>query len=304
MITVNGKQVQIEKFPNGESRFVLNFKPSKDVFVNWKYESDSDFFVLNMLDEYIKNHNTFSEYNIYCVINSMPYERMDRSENGSVFSLRLAVALLPSNWSYRALGVHSDITTQLLNMHTNGKASAGDIHGYLFEDAQLTLFHLSETGNVLVFPDKGASDRYARTILMSCPFDIEKFVYGEKVRDFDTGKITGLRLVDSDGSEIKSLHGYSAIVVDDLSSYGGTFIRVHNLLKDLGALESHLFLEKAEDSILKGDLLDCYDSIHTTDLMMNIQSDSFSNPNLIIKSSNEIIGNEFRLMKYEAEGFI
>lgn len=57
------------------------------------------------------------------------------------------------------------------------------------------------------------------------------------------------------------------LIVDDICSYGGTFIRSAEALAALGAENIYLFVSHCEDSALKGKLCACshIKQIYTTD---------------------------------------
>lgn len=301
MISVNGREISITTFPNKERKVDINCSIDSQVFVNWKYENDGDFLLLNMVDDAIdrKRIEESTDTNkVNCIINSMPYERMDRSQNGSVFSLEVACNLLPKGWNYTIIAPHSDVCVNLLKATVKGTVEKVHVHNYLFNEVKENdvLSHLFEEKNVLVFPDEGAKNRYSKIISEQGSIPYLEIVYGKKHRNFETGNIEKLTLVDERGLEVKDLNGINAIVVDDLSSYGGTFIKLKEVLDECCVKEAHLFLEKAEDSILKGRVLDNYDSVHTTNLMMDLQTDDFNNPNFFVKSSNEIVSMEFLSM--------
>lgn len=295
MILVNGRQLTISSFPNGERRISL---PSNTLLTNnnkknvvvWQYEDDGDFMLINMVSEYIKRNDN---KDTGCIILSMPYERMDRSENGSVCSLEVAVGLLPTDWDYVVIAPHSGKISDYFNSRKL-KLQTVEPLKYIISCIKKVLVEETENSpkTALVFPDKGAYMRYGSNIsniVSHIGIQIQEILYGEKTRNFVTGEIEGLDLLDQNDNKVESLKGYSAIVIDDLSSYGGTFIKIHNLLNAMGVEKSFLVLEKSEDSILKGDLIGKYDKIFTTDLMMKIVSDKTFVPELEIISSKEIL---------------
>ena len=93
--------------------------------------------------------------------------------------------------------------------------------------------------------------------------DIIKFpcAFGVKKRDWNTGKITGL-----------DVHGglpgspFNVLIIDDISSYGGTFLYSGKRLKELGADKIYLYITHCENSILEGELINSslIERIYTT----------------------------------------
>ena len=122
MIKVNLKEVLKEIFPNGETRLDLRFiledpTAEKEYFVEWKYESDADFATLHFIVDYIKDNDPkWAEKVTILNILYMPYSRMDRSEGGSVFSLKTAAKLinLLDFQFVRVFEPHSEKTVELL----------------------------------------------------------------------------------------------------------------------------------------------------------------------------------------------
>lgn len=292
MILVNGRQVTINTFPNGERMIklpdtTLSLKNDKHVIV-WQYENDGDFMLLNMVSEYI-TRNDLKNRKVECLIMSMPYERMDRSEEGSVCSLHNAVKLLPTNWDYNTIAPHSGEVEYYFrqeDLYLNSYSPLLDVIDY----ARNTLLNAANGfKTALIFPDKGAYERYGSDVLYNLRVPLYEVGYGNKVRDFETQEITKLEILDQEGNKMKSLQGFNVVVVDDLSSYGGTFVKIHELLKDMKINKSFLLLEKTEDSLLKGDLIGRYDKIFATDLMMKVVSDPTFVPELEIISSKEIL---------------
>lgn len=294
MILVNGRQISIFEFPNKERKITLpkstfNGDQENNV-VLWQYENDGDFVLLRMLDDWIERNDT-RKRDVCCVIISMPYERMDRSEDNNVFSLSKVVELLPFEWNYHVLSPHSKIAEKLIHHNISGKVSSESIVADVIKFANTHMLQKMDIHNdtALIFPDKGAYLRYHEDVADNMALRIDKVIYGEKVRDFNNMEINSLRLFDNKGVEVESLEGTDVIVIDDLSSYGGTFVKLHEKLEELQSEKKFLILEKTEDSILKGDLLGLYDGIYTTDLMMNIMYDPSFSPELHILPKHEII---------------
>lgn len=278
MITVNGRQLSITTFPNGERKIDVKLPEGEDrLRIVWRYENDGDFLLLNMLEDYIaRNTRHIKEKTVDCFITSMPYERMDRSENGSAFSLKVAANMIPKCWNYIIFAPHSDVTAKWIEANVLGTVRVVHVHEFMLGRTWLhkETEMLGWRDKVVVFPDKGAKDRYSEMV-KSLDFSIEvgQIIYGDKSRDFESGDIESLVFKNEDGSEVDTLEDIEVIVMDDLSSFGGTFVRAAEVLRKLNPSKLFLFLEKSEDSILKGNVLDNYDVVFTTNLMMDIQND-------------------------------
>jgi ribose-phosphate pyrophosphokinase len=82
-----------------------------------------------------------------------------------------------------------------------------------------------------------------------------------KKRDWNTGKIAGL---DVQGDLPAA--PFNTLIVDDISSYGGTFLHSARKLKELGADKVYLYITHCENSILNGELINSglLERIYTT----------------------------------------
>lgn len=264
MIRVNGREIKKEVFPNGETR--LDLRPLlEDIKVNgqymfeWKYESDADFTTLRFITDYLKdNGSSWKDKETILNILYMPYSRMDRSENGSVFSLKSAAQLI-NDLGFDHVIVfepHSEKTLELLN---NG----GDIlmSLLLLEKGIKYLQQISDLPTYVFYPDKGAKARYIMADQLC--------LTGAKKRDFDTGRITSYTIENPEDLKHEK---FNVVIVDDLTSYGGTFIAASKLLRELGAEKIVLAVTHCEEAAFQGELLQHIDALFTTDSITNQKS--------------------------------
>ena len=105
--------------------------------------------------------------------------------------------------------------------------------------------YIGGTDNLtMFFPDEGAMKRYSGMFHLPYAFGIKK-------RDWETGEIKGL-----DVSGMTDLiKGRKILIVDDISSRGGTFYHSAKKLKELGAKEIYLYISHCENTILEGEVL-------------------------------------------------
>jgi ribose-phosphate pyrophosphokinase len=252
MLILNNQIIEFEKFPNGETQLIKDgIKGSQYVSnkVSFKYEDDSDLIKLMLLKNYL-NDLKFDYVDL--LIYYMPYSRMDRSENNSPFTLKY-VSNFINGLGFSEITViepHSDVTPALLN-NVKVKYINFDLLPLVMEEVEF-----DKENDYLFFPDAGASKRY---------HDLKGFkqLVGHKDRDFKTGEIKSLKVVgDIEGDSNK------VIIIDDLSSYGGTFVHSSKALKNLGFKEVYLLVAHAENSIFKGQLFDYVDKVFTTDSIL------------------------------------
>src|SRR5437764_9384910 len=167
-------------------------------------------FLKNYLDHY-SIRNTL-------IIYYMPYSRMDRSEGGSPFTLKYVANFINSLKfnSIQVIEPHSDVTCAVLDNATPNYIN----YNLLFDVMKQVRFEPNHDS--IVFPDSGAQKRYSN-------LKFKHTLIGNKKRDFETGRITSLDIIGEVGKI-----GNKAIIVDDLSSYGGTFIMTAETLRKKG----------------------------------------------------------------------
>lgn len=265
MIKINQQEIKKETFPNGETRLDLRpvlVSPAAEwkYFFEWKYESDADFFTLDLVVDYLKDNDPdWSKKVTTLNILYMPYSRMDRSENGSVFSLKTAAKIINS-WKFDIVNImeaHSEKTIELI--HNSHFIPMSTI---LLEDALRYIDQLGEGLPTYVFyPDKGAKARYEMPEMLC--------LTGSKKRDFDTGRIVSYEI---DNPEDLKHSVFNVVIVDDLTSYGGTFVAAAKLLQVLGASEIVLAVTHCEEAAFQGDLLKYIDALFTTNSITKRES--------------------------------
>lgn len=249
MIKLNGQELTIESFPNRETRVngeeLVNLMLERNK-IFFKYEDDSDLVKLMFVKKFLDDHNKTSHLTILY----MPYSRMDRKEGNSVFTLKYICEFI-NKLNFNSVEVvepHSDVTTALLD-----KSYATYPTIKLLEDV-VSEVGFDKTKDYLFFPDAGAQKRYSKV-------KGYKQLVGHKERDFSTGRINKLEVVGNVYEQ-----GFKVIILDDLCSYGGTFIMSAERLKELGASEIYLLVAHCEESIFEGEIFkkDVLDKVFTT----------------------------------------
>lgn len=239
MIKINGFRVDVGNFPDGTLLVKLDkvFQDEVDTFkvikYRWDYESDNELFTLICLRRHFekssKSHILYLPY--------VPHARMDRVKNtGDVFTLKYFCEVINSlNFDKVVVrDPHSNVTTALLE-----NVQCEDMK-YWFDD----LLDRVDNGNlVLFYPDEGAMKRYSEMI-QGYPY-----AFGVKKRNWETGQIEGLALVH--GNIVK---GKDILIIDDICSYGGTFLHSAKALKEAGAVNISLYVTHLEANVLKGEM--------------------------------------------------
>lgn len=256
MVLIDGDPVVVEKFPNGEMRipvkWIKDLGPRPLHTMVLRYRDDHDILTMAFLKSYLDTQVERCRL----AIEYLPYSRMDRCNPDFVFTLRpLCDMINHMNFeSVSLLEPHSDVSPALLNRCTPGTYS-----DRLFK-VVIKEIGFVPSEDVVVFPDAGAQKRYVSKLKS---FQI---IVGDKTRDFSTGRILEIKL-----SGPALLGSPTAVIIDDLCSYGGTFIMAAEALRKAGSGKVYLVVTHCEKSIFKGDLLKngSVDKVFTTNILFD-----------------------------------
>lgn len=261
MIKLNYDTLTFGRFPNRELNIDKNqvfealkkaHKKDCEHVITLKYENDLDLFNLYMLTSFIRQ--SIKNEVIHLEVLCFPYSRMDRSENGSPFTLKY-VADFINSLNFQKVTIyesHSDVTPALIN----NCQSVSIIYHFLSE--VLTEINFNTDEDYIIFPDATANKRYSGV-------NAKHTLTGLKHRNFETGKIDSLELAGKTPSQ-----GFNALMLDDLCSYGGTFMLTATKLKEMGANKIYLFTGHCEDSIFDGKIFksDLIEKVFTTNSLL------------------------------------
>lgn len=259
MIRIEGKEVKISHFPDKtlllkEKLSDLGKGKSEELVITWNYENNEELLSLYFLTKHCK------EAGYTNLILNMPYipnarqDRVQREED--VFTLKYFAELINSlEYSQvRVLDAHSNVSLALLNRVKQISPKE--------KIQQVVDIIRGERGRepLMFYPDEGAGKRYGGMLPKA-------YCFGIKKRDFGSGEIKGLEV----SGEIGLIAGNDVLIVDDICSYGGTFLHSAKKLHELGAANIYLFVSHCEVSVLKGELLSCdfIQKIYTTDSIFN-----------------------------------
>lgn len=276
MIYLNENPVEFITFPNKEKRLDLpkefvKFHDTKVVNdIYWKYETDESIFELLLVDNAMISYE--QEYNLY--IGYMPYSRMDRvKEQGTAFSLEVIVRIINNlscvNGIY-VLDPHSPITLQELNRYQLSD-NAFEFKYSLAKDV-IDYTQIDVNNAWFVFPDKGAATRYNAD-------NYPNVIICEKVRNFATGKIESIKASIEKVTNTPSENA-PIIIIDDLCSYGGTFVGAIKAIEtdlNIKSSENWLIITHSETAIDMGQVPLIFNKIFTTDSIYTPQGYQYMN---------------------------
>lgn len=249
MISLNGREVKVEHFPDGTQRINLMLN---DMFtdvdkITWKFEKEEELSTLIYVTKHLKN---FPEaYKICLNLPYLPNARMDRIRSSEeVFTLKGFADVI--NWlqfdCVTVLDVHSNVASALLN-NVQVYSPKSYIDRTILKVKALE--NNSDRPLILYFPDEGSAKRYSGL------FKDIPYCYGEKQRDWETGKILGLNIRTNN---LPLIAGMNVLMVDDIIAYGGSLYYSAKELKRIGANNIYAYATHTENSILdpeKGTLI-------------------------------------------------
>ena len=240
MIKFNGIEIEQGHFPDNtlmmkiEQEIYDSLDNNQITLIEWFYENDAELFTLICLRRHFEDMDMVL-YMPYC-----PHARMDRVKNPEdVFTLKYFTEVLNS-LNFKLVfcdDVHSNVAAALINNYhpidpTHGNAKT--VYEFLTD--------LSDENVIVCFPDEGAMKRYSESLGVPYAFGIKK-------RDWETGKIKGLELMNKE-----LVAGKHVLIIDEICSRGGTFYYTAKALKEAGAKNVYLYVTHCEATMLKGDL--------------------------------------------------
>ena len=221
--------------------------------ITWNYENDAELFTLICL---VRHYHYVKDFVLRMPY--VPHARMDRVKNPEdVFTLKYFCEVINSLNFFEVVidDPHSEVCVALLNnvrVHTPEK------------NVKKVINMINDDSLVMFYPDKGAMKRYDG--MLDLPY-----AYGEKKRNWETGRIEGLEIV---GAE--NVKDNAVLIVDDICSYGGTFARAAQELHKAGAAAVYLYVTHCEDNIHKGDIFKdgIIDTVFTTNSIYTGKNDN------------------------------
>lgn len=263
MIKLNGKQIEINHFPDGTLLMKENVsgldalgekmpkgkKLESAAVITWLYENNEELLALVFLTRHLQSKGVGD---IELQLPYIPNARQDRVKGPEdIFTLKYFAEMINTlNFArVTVLDPHSYVSEALIdriNIQTPK----------VYVEKVMQKIAGGEGENILLFyPDEGAMKRY------SAMFD-RPYVFGMKKRNWTNGQIQGLEVLGQ--SEL--VQGSKVLIVDDICSKGGTFYHSAKALKELGAAEIYLYVSHCENSILNGELIqsDLVERVYTT----------------------------------------
>ena len=119
---------------------------------------------------------------------------------------------------------------------------------------------------IYMFPDNGAAKKYSEKLDRKP----NNYIIGNKHRNQE-GRIDSYELINfQNGTE-------KVVIIDDICSYGGTFVAAAKALREKGVKQIDLVVSHCESNIFKGEVFDYVDHVYTTDSILDLQNKDYEN---------------------------
>lgn len=279
MILLNNKDVLITRFPDNSFKYDLpeNAIVEGENYIVWKFESMEELFTLMS----IKNELDEAQVTCRLVLPYLPNARMDKVCNPNEGLMLKHLVMSLDNLGFEQIELldpHSPAYKQWAKntLWLENDELLQSIIDYVITECMIDVVNdeITMKDVTLVFPDKGAKQRYSELL------DIgdKNIVYGEKVRNQETGEILSFDLVGNVENE-------KVLIIDDICSKGGTFFYTAKKLRENGFQgDIFLYITHCEDTIFDGELLkedSEIKSVFSTNSLINSKSDRDSQSSIV-----------------------
>ena len=247
VVRIDEKTYEWFKYPGGELQVRLKPETIKaltscfGVVLIHPIKSSDDVMKLLLLQDAISDVAlSMSSNNTAVVIPYLPYSRADRRfVEGDCLGKKVFLKMIYSIWPYAKI--------YTLDCHSN--MFDYEYRDILVEEIIQEIL-ANDPGANIIFPDKGAQNRYADML----PGDHPKY-YCEKKRDPVTGKFLGFEVPVIEDTTRNSY------IIDDICDGGGTFLGIAEKLQipNLRLFVTHGIFSKGFDDLSK-----YFDKIYTT----------------------------------------
>lgn len=227
-LTTGGKNYKIipTHFPDGTSQVwkIPDLKVGGWADIEWFYREDSELLQVAQLVDLLKSFDKGLGIALY--VPYLPYARQDKAiSNETTFAGKTFIKLLTS------LELSS---IYVFDVHNEDLVINDKIYNIRNEEAGPSFNGLRDNYDVVVFPDKGAHNRY----LSQFPKYTKTLTF-EKVRDPSTGVIGSVQTKQN----LKYYPDNTRfLIVDDICDGGGTFIPIVKTMNENGLFNVDLYV--------------------------------------------------------------
>lgn len=224
MIYLNNQLITPTFFPDGTSQV---WKVPTDAFgwsgdtIRWEFESEAELIHIAQLKALVDSGTQGKERFTTLYMPYLPYARQDKNISNST-----TFALNPFIWLINSLGFDR---VEVNDPHNEVAASMIKNLFVTYPTEQVMALAFDLGVNLFCYPDAGARRKYG-------PMYNVPNVYGEKVRDQESGRITSYGLTG------ETIAGKKVLIVDDLCDAGSTFVMLTKCLLERGATSVCLYV--------------------------------------------------------------
>jgi len=209
----------------------------------------------------------------------MPFARMDRPMGNELFTLQ-ALAKVLNDFQFdtvQTLDAHSNVTSSLIHRCV-------DVTPLEAITNAMCMFANNSSDMVFtMLPDEGAAKRYRATIMRAMEWanghvqgELRATILeGRKHRNPITGALESFSLAAGAKDLLTAIEkgiSPSVLIVDDICSYGGTFVKAAQAVRSMGVSRVGLYVTHLEGVGINATLLsdNGVDVIYTTDSLSNL----------------------------------
>lgn len=248
--------IELTKMPDGMPHLKFGHPNEREYQVNARIRTAEDLVKLMLLTDVLDKHADVSTRR-YLNLLYLSSGRMDRPiDDHQPFTLRVFATAI-NNLHYNTITLHCPHSNQT-------RLYLGNCFIYddavFFKPAIMMFQHYVCNYNIsIVYPDKGAKERWGEK------YNSALNVLCEKVRDSQTGKLSGFKVLNPENVM------ENCLIIDDLCDGGGTFAGISTELRKAGAKTVGLAVYHGIFS--KGLPISGIDYIYTTNSFKNWSSD-------------------------------
>lgn len=243
MIKINDVIFGSEQFSNGE----VSYKPVKvntdtPNQIELYFQDNKDITDLEFAIEFIRSK--VNDQPIYLTMLYVPYGRMDREINGYVFSLDLFAKII-NRYNIDKIFTLDNHTEEIKKRIHNVYELNDRLNDYINKTV------MEYKPDYLMFPDKGAMNRYPK-LLDICIHDKIPYFYGNKERVLDDTRVIKYYEIFENGL---NLTGKRILIIDDICCTGGTVLEAAEILVKKGVSDIALWATHCENNVIKYDIV-------------------------------------------------
>lgn len=237
MIKLNGKEIKPTIFPDKTSQVwkvdLSGICSSHYTIIEWIFENEAELIHIAQLKQLVDHESP-----LHCltklVMPYLPYARQDKDvSNSSTFALRTFAKFVNMMRfdEVEAFDPHSKLPEEIIERF---KATA--------PNREVERVYDATHPHVVYYPDKGAWRRYTERLDRAWTMAYDTAI-GDKVRNQETGEITGLEIRwCKDNEMVTTLYNLDVLMIDDLCDGGTTFIKAAEAMKKMGARNISLYV--------------------------------------------------------------